>query len=144
MMSGPFRIAVLLTSVVATATGAGVAAHSWNRTSRTREANVVHSPVASSPAPQLTVTKTPLRAPAGPATIVTITGQGFEPSLTMTLTSPSHVFTFGSASLEDVGAESFRFDAAAIPDGTYDLTVSNGAGRSGAVKFVMQRKQGVE
>jgi hypothetical protein len=59
----------------------------------------------------------------------------------MTLTSPFYVFTFGPTSLEDVGAESFRFDARPIPDGTYDLTVSNGEGRrSSAVIFVMQRK----
>jgi hypothetical protein len=91
----------------------------------------------------LTVTKTPLQAPAGPAaaTVVTVTGRGFEPGLTMTLTSPFYVFTFGPSSLEDVGAESFRFDARPIPDGTYDLTVSNGEGRrSSAVRFVMQRK----
>jgi hypothetical protein len=147
MMGGPFRAVVLLTSVVAA--GAGTAAHSWNWPSRARPANLrmaaalSPAPQAESAAPQLTVTKMPLRAPAGPAdnTAVTVTGRQFGPGLTMTLTNSFYVFTFGPMSLEDVGAESFRFDAGSIPDGTYDLTVSNGAGRrSSAVKFVMLRK----
>jgi hypothetical protein len=140
IIGGPVRAAILLTSVVAA--GAGAAAHPWNRpwhTHRDRAREVVEL----SPAPQLTATKTPLRVPAGSgaSTVVTVTGRGFEPSLTMTLTSPFYVFTFGPTSLDDVGADSFRFDAKPIPDGNYDLTVSNGAGRrSSAVTFVMQRK----
>jgi hypothetical protein len=147
MMGGPLRAVVLLTSVVAA--GAGTAAHSWTWPSRARLASLRSStaqsaaPEAQSPAPELTVMKAPLRAPAGPAadTVVSVTGRKFTAGLTMTLTSPFYVFTFGPMSLEGVGAESFRFDAGSIPDGTYDLTVSNGAGRrSNAVKFVMLRK----
>jgi len=143
MMAGPLRVVVLLTSVVAA--GAGTAAHSWSWPSRSSHAPAGQSEpsVVQSPDPQLTVRKVPLRAPIGPAasTVVTVSGREFGPGLTMTLTSPFYVFTFGPMSLEDIGAESFRFDAGSIPDGTYDLTVSNGAGRrSSAVKFVMQRK----
>jgi hypothetical protein len=140
MILGPFRAAVLLTSIVAAS--AGAVTHPWNRPARAR-ASGLEASIDQSPAPELTATKTPLRAPAGPAasTVITVTGRRFGPSLTMTLTSPFYVFTFGPTSLEIVGAESFRFDAGPIPDGTYDLTVSNGAGRrSSPVKFVMQRK----
>jgi hypothetical protein len=129
-----------LTSIVAAS--AGAVTHPWNRPPHAR-AFGPQAPIVQPPAPELTATKTPLRAPAGPAgsTVVTVTGRGFGPSLALTLTSPFYVFTFGPTSLELVGAESLRFDAGPIPDGTYDLTVSNGAGRrSSAVKFVMQRK----
>jgi hypothetical protein len=140
MIVGPFRAAVLLTSIVAAS--AGAVTHPWARPPHARAFDVQAS-IVQSPAPELTATKTPLRAPVGPAasTVITVTGRGFGPSLTMTLTNPFYVFTFGPTSLDDVGAKSFRFDAGPIPDGTYDLTVSNGAGRrSSPVKFVMQRK----
>jgi hypothetical protein len=139
-MVGPLRAAVLLTSVVAASVGA--TAHSWNRPPR-EHAAAVETPVVERPAPQLTIAKTPLRASttAGTPAMVTVTGRGFEAGVTMTLTSPFYVFTFGPKSLDDLHAESFRFNAEPIPGGIYDLTVSIGAGRpSNAVTFVMQRK----
>jgi hypothetical protein len=136
LVTGALRATVVMTSLIAGSLGA--ATHSWGKPVPVRQNPPAAVSKVAAAAPQLA--KTPLRVmPDANATVV-VTGQGFEPTLTMTLSNQFNVFTFGAQSLERVTATSFRFDANPVPDGTYLVTVRNGDGqKSNPVTLVVKR-----
>ena len=74
--------------------------------------------------------------------MVAVTGTHFDPGLSVTLANPHYVFTFSGVSLEKMTATSLSFDAGALVEGTYDLTVRNPSGRrSNAMPVIVSRKK---
>ena len=96
----------------------------------------VHESTAAPPV----LTKVPARVLLDrrqPAAVV-ISGERFEPGLSVTLTSDSFGFTFGPNVLTALTSNSFELDLSAMDDGVYAVYVSNPPGRrSNAMSIVV-------
>jgi hypothetical protein len=74
------------------------------------------------------------------ATVV-VTGTAFELGVSVTMSNPFYVFTFGPQSLERVTPTSLQFDGKDLPDGTYDLSVRSRSGQQSSVLSVTVKRK---
>jgi hypothetical protein len=73
--------------------------------------------------------------------VVTLSGRHFEPGVTVTMSNPFYVFTFGSRSIGKLTATSLTFDGSSLPEGTFELHIQNPSSpSSNSVTVVVRRK----
>lgn len=98
-------------------------------------------PVARAAAPVLTgVPKTVVVPHDRSGTMVTLTGDHFGPDVSVRVTNMSYTFTYGPSSLSVVNAQTLRFDAASLEDGTYIVSVRAGEQQSAALALQVVHK----
>jgi hypothetical protein len=80
--------------------------------------------------------------PTQTSSFVTLTGDRFGQDATITLNGRRHIFTYGPQAIDVIGATALRFDAEAIEDGTYSVSVRAASGlRSNEMTMIVRRTE---